>query len=149
MSLMMHLNPILENVKYLKQFLPHTISLSRTQKVVVVSVTASMALLGVLARYMRRRRQVVDPKKFKRNFGKRARASGIRSPNADMMSQASSGRRSNAYSGYSDRGTVRQSSVLGGGSERASVASGSLVSGGILPEAGDTVHLTPQQLGVM
>lgn len=52
---------------------------------VVVSVTASVALLGVLARYMRRKKQTVDPKTFRRPLAKRSRASGVRSPNAGLF----------------------------------------------------------------
>lgn len=66
---------------------------------------------------------------------------------ADVISQASSGRRSAAYSGHTDRITMRQGSII---SEKASMASGSLVSGIlVIPEAGDATRLTPQQLGVM
>lgn len=67
---------------------------------------------------------------------------------SDVVSQASSGRRSAAYSSHSER-LVRQGSII---SERNSIASGSLASGGLVvgPETGgDTNHLTPQQLGVM
>lgn len=64
----------------------------------------------------------------------------------DVISQASSGRRSGAYSSHNER-VARQSSVI---SERASVASGSLASSVLAAgDAGDTTHLTPQQLGVM
>ncbi|XP_065163506.1 mitoguardin isoform X2 [Atheta coriaria] len=150
MSLLVHLNPVLEQLKHLKQVLPHSVSLSTTQKVVVVSVTASVALLGVLARYMRRKKQTVDPKTFRRPLAKRSRASGVRSPNADLISTASSGRRSNAQSNFSER-RARHDSILGIiANERASVASGSLASGTlIIPENGENTKLTPQQLGVM
>lgn len=69
----------------------------------------------------------------------------------DVVSQASSGKRSAAFSNYNERNALRQSSIIGGGgSEKASIASGSFTSGGILlPEVGDGTHLTPQQLGVM
>lgn len=64
----------------------------------------------------------------------------------DVISQASSGRRSAAYSSHNER-VARQSSVI---SERASVASGSLASSVLAAgDVGDTTHLTPQQLGVM
>lgn len=33
MSLLVHLNPVLEQLKHLKQVLPHSVSLSTTQKV--------------------------------------------------------------------------------------------------------------------
>lgn len=50
-----------------------------------MTVSASVALLGVLARYMRRKRQTVDPKKYRRVAGKRSRASGIKSPNGGTI----------------------------------------------------------------
>lgn len=51
-------------------------------QMVVVAVSASVALLGVLARYLRRRRQTLDPKKYRRAAVKRTtRVSGIKSPN--------------------------------------------------------------------
>lgn len=70
---------------------------------------------------------------------------------SDVISQASSGRRSAAYSNiYGDRLT-RQGSIIN--SERASVASGSLTSGGLAAAAAtdqtNTAELTPQQIGVM
>lgn len=64
----------------------------------------------------------------------------------DVISQASSGRRSGAYSAHSER-MARQSSVI---SEKNSVASASLASGGFgIPDINGSTHLTPQQLGVM
>lgn len=50
-------------------------------QIIVVTMTASVAVLGVLARYMRRKRLVVNPKKYRRWTGKRSRASGVKSPN--------------------------------------------------------------------
>lgn len=99
MSLLIHLGPALDYIKNLRHCLPNRlVGLSTTQKVrrqllvvsgsyrcsfrqvVVVSVTASVAIVGVLARYMRRKKQV-DPTKFRKNFFKRPRISGVRSPN--------------------------------------------------------------------
>ncbi|KRT78857.1 hypothetical protein AMK59_6921, partial [Oryctes borbonicus] len=134
MSLLAHLNPVMDHLRKLRQFLPHNFKISTTHKVVIVSVTTSVALIGLLARHMRRKKQIVDPTKLKRSLSKRTRASGLRSPNGDVISQASSGRRSGAYSGHMDRITIRQGSVI---SEKASLTSGSLVSGGLaMPEAG-------------
>lgn len=52
---------------------------------VVVTVGASVALLVVLGRYMRRNRQITDPKHYRRvlGLGRRSRTSapGIKSPN--------------------------------------------------------------------
>ncbi|XP_022919156.2 mitoguardin [Onthophagus taurus] len=153
MSLLAHLNLVVEHLKQAKRLLPDRYTLTTTQKVVVVSVTTGVALLGVLARYMRRKKQIVDPARYRRSvFVKRnTRNSGVRSPNGDVFSQASSGRRSVGYSGYSDRVTVRQSSII---SEKTSLASASLASGGLgqlqeIGGGGDGAHLTPQQLGVM
>ncbi|XP_049821870.1 mitoguardin [Aethina tumida] len=145
MSLLPHLGPVNEHLQLLKQALPQKFSLSTTQKVIVLSVTASVAVVGILARYLRRKKRVVDPSKLRRIFNsKRSRASGIRSPSNEVGSIASSsGRRSAAFSIAG-----RQSSVI---SEKASIASGSLVSGGLpIPEGEEgSTHLTPQQLGVM
>lgn len=46
-----------------------------------MTVSASVALLGVLAKYMRRKRQSLDPQRYRRIAGKRSRASGVKSPN--------------------------------------------------------------------
>lgn len=151
MSLLPHLNPVLEHLKTVRQFVPESIGLSKTQKIAIISVGTSVFLLGVLARYMRRKKQVIDPKKLRRQISMRRRLySGLRSPNTDLISQASSGKRSAAISSLSDRVGLRQGSILGATSERASIASGSLASGALnLPQSGDGANLTPQQLGVM
>lgn len=47
-----------------------------------MSVSASVALIGLLARRMRRKKQIVDPVKLKRSLSKRTKGSGLRSPNA-------------------------------------------------------------------
>ena len=54
---------------------------------IIVSVTASVAVVGLLARYLRRKKRVIDTSKLKRNnfSGKRSRASGIRSPNGKSL----------------------------------------------------------------
>ncbi|CAG9769121.1 unnamed protein product [Ceutorhynchus assimilis] len=154
MSLLPHLGPVGEYLKHLRQLVPLKISLSTTQKMVLVSVGASILVVGGLARYLRRKKRVIDPAKLRRNnfSGKRSRASGVRSPN-DTVSIASSGRRSAGYSNiYGDR-YARQSSTIASTSEKTSVVSGSLASGSITLTAvegggGDGV-LTPQQLGVV
>uniref|UniRef100_A0A1B6CGB2 Mitoguardin n=1 Tax=Clastoptera arizonana TaxID=38151 RepID=A0A1B6CGB2_9HEMI len=115
-----------------------SVNISRSQKIIVLSVTASVALLGVLARYLRRRRTAPSG-----NFRKALRNQikdgnqGINSPNGDVLSQASS-RRSGSPS---IRSTHRKGSVL---SDRLSAASVPLSLG-----AGDGTSLTPQQLGTM
>lgn len=150
MSLLSHLNPVLEHIKTMRLIVPESIGLSKTQKIVVISVGTSVFLLGVLARYMRRKKQVIDPKKLRRQISIRRRLySGLRSPNTEVISHASSGKRSAAISSLSDRVGLKQGSTLGP-SERGSIASGSLASGAlILPQAEDGANLTPQQLGVM
>lgn len=50
----------------------------------MVSVAASVTVVGVLARYFRRQNRV-DPTKLKKNyFLRRTRVSGVRSPNGGM-----------------------------------------------------------------
>ncbi|XP_068902701.1 mitoguardin isoform X1 [Tenebrio molitor] len=148
MSLLTHLGPVCQHLDKLKQILPKQFSLSTTQKVIIVSVTASVTVVGVLARYLRRKKRTVDLSKFKRPYPKRPRISGVRSPNGDVISQASSGRRSAAYSNVYGERLPRQGSAIN--SERASVASGSLTSGGLAaPDQTNTAELTPQQIGVM
>ncbi|CAG9864491.1 unnamed protein product [Phyllotreta striolata] len=139
-----------------KQIVPFNIQLSTTQKVVIGSVSVSVAVIGVLARLLRRKKNTLDPSKLPKNIfnGKFSRFSTVRSPHGDVGSVASSSRRSEAFSRRSDshsaagdRSTVRHGSVASG---RASVASGSVVTGGLpAPDGLDTTNLTPQQLGVM
>ncbi|KAJ3656335.1 hypothetical protein Zmor_015419 [Zophobas morio] len=81
MSLLTHLGPVSEHLSKLRQLLPKGFTLSTTQKVIVVSVTASIAVVGVLARYLRRKKRTVDLSKFRRSYPKRPRISGVRSPN--------------------------------------------------------------------
>lgn len=108
--------------------------LSTSQKIIVVSVTAGVALLGVLARYLRRRR---TPRPFRRprkyGGGRRTRNS-VRSPN-DLASVA--GSKASARSGSPGGSMVALS-------DRLSLASGSLGPGVV-----STQQLTAQQLGVM
>lgn len=54
----------------------------------MVSLSASVVVVGVLARYLRRKKRVVDPIQFRRNVfsSKRSRTSGIRSPNGGELS---------------------------------------------------------------
>ncbi|CAH1970524.1 unnamed protein product [Acanthoscelides obtectus] len=152
MSLALHLGHFKDHLVHLRQLLPHRLTLSTTQKIIVVSFSASVLVVGVLARYFRRRKKTFDPSHFRGRSNvfssKRSRASGIRSPNGDLGSVASSGRRSAAFSNIYGERYVRQNSVIASG--KASVASGSLVSSGLpVPEGLDTANLTPQQLGVM
>lgn len=155
MSFWPHLGSISEHLKIFRQIAPSNITLSTTQKVVLVSAGASVIVVGALARYLRRKKHVIDPAKLRRNnfSSKRSRASGIRSPN-DIGSIASSGRRSGAYSNIYGERYGRQGSTIISGSEKASVISGSLASGSVTIAAtdgggGDNGQLTPQQLGVM
>nr|CAH7768736.1 unnamed protein product [Callosobruchus chinensis] len=152
MSLTIHLGHVKDHIGQLRQLFPHKFTLSTTQKVVVLSFSASVLVVGVLARYFKRRKKTYDPSHFRGRSNvfssKRSRASGIRSPNGDLGSVASSGRRSAAFSNIYGERYVRQSSVIASG--KASVASGSLVSSGLpVPEGLDSANLTPQQLGVM
>ncbi|XP_050302081.1 mitoguardin [Anthonomus grandis grandis] len=158
MSLLAHLGPAAQYLSNLKQLLPQKISLSTTQKVIIVSVGASIVVVGSLARYLRRKKHTINPARLRRNNigGKRSRASTVRSPN-DMGSIASSGRRSNAYSNiYGERYTRQGSAIASTRAstiEKASVVSSSLASGSVTIAAtdggGDDGVLTPQQLGVM
>lgn len=160
MSLLVHLKPINEQISHVRQLLLQHIHLSTPQKVIIVSVTVSVAAVGVLARYFRRRKRTIDPTKLRsgRSYyfsSKRSRASGVRSPNGDVGSIASSSGRRSIFG--------RQSSAAAGaargGSEKASIASGSIVSGDnsiemggggdVVGVSGGVANLTPQQLGVM
>jgi hypothetical protein len=104
MSLLTHLGPVCQHLDKLKQILPKQFSLSTTQKVnnpllenifqqsyfqqvIIVSVTASVTVVGVLARYLRRKKRTVDLSKFKRPYPKRPRISGVRSPNGGKSCQ--------------------------------------------------------------
>lgn len=58
-------------------------NVSTTQKVIAVSVTAGIALLGVLARYMRRRRTPRPLRRTRKFIGRRSRNS-VRSPNGEF-----------------------------------------------------------------
>ncbi|XP_018332761.1 mitoguardin [Agrilus planipennis] len=151
MPIIIHLESIGKHFRNLTHFIPGGFSLTTKQKVVILSVASSVALLGVLAKYMRRKRQIVDPMKLKKQYSRRVRNSGLKSPNGDVVSLASSTRRSGAY--YDRISATRQNSVLGVTSEKGSVASGSgmkaIASTCVINEAGDGTRLTPQQLGVM
>lgn len=122
------------------------ISISKSQKIVILSVTASVALLGILARYLRRRRAAPSGA-FRKLLRKQVKTAthGINSPNGDVASQASS-RRSGSPS---IRSLHRQGSVLSAMSDRMSAASGSLVVGPAGDSAAGGAALSPQQFGVM
>ncbi|GLH10186.1 Mitoguardin [Gryllus bimaculatus] len=126
----------------------NNLHMSLPQKVTVLSVTVGVLVIGFLARYLRRRRRVVNPDNLHRLERRGLRSSrGLKSPNGDVLSQAG-GRRSASPGG---RGLQRQASLLS--SDRLSVASGSLGGGAVLlPGGGDApagTMLSPQQLGLM
>ncbi|XP_066260011.1 mitoguardin [Euwallacea similis] len=154
MSLLPHLGPITGYLQHIRQLTPFSISLSTPQKIALLSVGASVVVVGGLARYLRRRKHPIDPARLKQSniSGKRSRLSGVRSPN-DYGSIASSGRRSGAYSNIYGERYTRQGSAMASASEKASIISSSLASGsltmGAMDGAGGDVVLTPQQLGVM
>ncbi|KAJ9583374.1 hypothetical protein L9F63_022281 [Diploptera punctata] len=83
MSLVSQLNPVLTKLPNLRAFIPlRNSQLSMPQKVTVLSVTIGVALIGLLARYLRRRRRTVNPGTFRRGGGKGNVSSQIpRSPN--------------------------------------------------------------------
>ncbi|KAL3274460.1 hypothetical protein HHI36_015847 [Cryptolaemus montrouzieri] len=134
-----------EHLSQITKFIPfRDFTLSTKQKLIVVSVTASVAVVGMLARYLRRQKVTINVRPTNRKtFNKRFRQSGLRSPNGDAASYASSGRRSTAFS----NAYMRQGSIIA--SEKASLASGSIISGSITLQEGTNQALTPQQLGVM
>lgn len=99
-----------------------------------MSVTASVALLGVLARYLRRRRAPRPTTRRPRKYGGRRTRNSMRSPN-DLISLA--GSKASARSGSPGGSMVALS-------DRMSLASGSLGPGIV-----STQQLTAQQLGVM
>ncbi|XP_044759269.1 mitoguardin [Coccinella septempunctata] len=120
------------------------ITLSTKQKVIVISLTASVAVVGMLARYLRRPIVTINPTTTNyRTYGKRSRMSGLRSPNGDGASFASSGRRSAVLS----NSYARQGSVIA--CDKTSIASGSILNGSVTLQEGVNTALTPQQLGVM
>lgn len=110
----------------------NTLSFIFLLQLIVISVTAGVALLGVFASYLGRRKVTRPPRRTRKITGRRTRNS-MRSPN-DLISIAGS------------KASAR--SISPGGSfialsDRMSLASGSL--GGIIP----ATPLTAQQLGVM
>ncbi|XP_055529658.1 mitoguardin [Wyeomyia smithii] len=118
-------------------------NLTTSQKVIVVSVTAGVAVLGVIASYLGRRRTPKPQQRRLRKPGNRKTRNSVRSPN-DIISLA--GSKASGRS-YSPGGSIH------GISDRMSLASGSLVAGGAGtgtgPIIGGATPLTPQQLGVM
>ncbi|XP_055380835.1 mitoguardin [Condylostylus longicornis] len=121
------LSPKLFNYKMLP------VRLSTSQKIVALSVTASVVLLGVLARFLRRRKTPRPLRRVQRRGGRRTRNS-VRSPN-DLISVA--GSKISARSGSPVASIIALS-------DRMSLASGS-----VGPNVIVTPHLTSQQLGVM
>ncbi|XP_053686462.1 mitoguardin [Sabethes cyaneus] len=118
-------------------------NLTTSQKVIVVSVTAGVAVLGVIASYLGRRRTPKPQQRRLRKPVNRKTRNSVRSPN-DIISLA--GSKASGRS-YSPGGSIH------GISDRMSLASGSLAGGGTGigagPVIGGTTPLTPQQLGVM
>lgn len=134
-----------DHIYHVAKYIPvRNITLSTKQKVVVISLTASVAVVGMLARYLRRPIVTINRKTTKYNtLGKRSRMSGLRSPNGDGASFASSGRRSAVLS----NSYVKQGSVIA--CDKTSIASGSNINGSVTLQEGVNTALTPQQLGVM
>uniref|UniRef100_A0A1I8MBU1 Mitoguardin n=1 Tax=Musca domestica TaxID=7370 RepID=A0A1I8MBU1_MUSDO len=126
------------------------VRMSTTQKVVIISIAAGVALLGVMSRFLRRRKPPRPPRRARKYTSRRARNS-MRSPN-DMISVA--GSKASARSGSPVASTVAYSQ-----SDRMSMASGSVgagMGGGPLALSNQsqgggiiTTQLTAQQLGVM
>ncbi|XP_054282090.1 mitoguardin-like [Macrosteles quadrilineatus] len=126
---------VLVTFQKLLEMLPgKNVSLGRSHKIVIISLS-SIAALGLLAKYLRRRRYIFKKAPLKSATKPRMNV------NEDGTSQAST-RRSGSPS---VRSLHRQGSLLSGASDRMSAASGSLP--GVAP--GDTTLLSPQQLGVM
>ncbi|XP_062556360.1 mitoguardin [Armigeres subalbatus] len=118
-------------------------NLTTSQKVIIVSVTAGVAVLGAIASYLGRRRTPRPQQRRFRKPGGRKTRNSVRSPN-DIISLA--GSKASGRS-YSPGGSIH------GVSDRLSLASGSLAGGASGVNAasiiGATTPLTPQQLGVM
>ncbi|KNC26515.1 hypothetical protein FF38_08632 [Lucilia cuprina] len=120
--------------------------MSTTQKVVIMSIAAGVALLGVMSRYLRRRKPPRPPRRARKYTGRRTRNS-MRSPN-DMISIA--GSKASARSGSPVGSTIAYSQ-----SDRMSMASGSIGAGALVSSSNQgqpgimTTQLTAQQLGVM
>ncbi|KAH8235696.1 hypothetical protein KR032_005715 [Drosophila birchii] len=135
---------------------------STTTKVVIFSLTAGVALMGVLSRFLRRRKPPRPPRRPRKYTGRRNRNS-MRSPN-DLISIA--GSKVSARSGspvgstiaYSDRLSMASGSIgvglLGssiGGGGGGGGGGGVGVSGQNAGAGGGTMvtQLTAQQLGMM
>ncbi|KAH8386754.1 hypothetical protein KR093_002385 [Drosophila rubida] len=117
---------------------------STTTKVVLFSLTAGVALMGVLSRFLRRRKPPRPTRRPRKYTGRRTRNS-MRSPN-DLASIA--GSKASARSGSPVGSTLAYS-------DRLSLASGSIGVGAQLNNANNLTgpvgmtQLTAQQLGVM
>lgn len=106
MSISHYLSYAKEHLNNVGKLIPYRITLTTTQKVylirngsqfeqnlfirfqvVVISLSASVIVVGVLARYLRRKKRVLDPTQFRRNIfnSKRSRTSGMRSPNGGTL----------------------------------------------------------------
>lgn len=122
------------------RLLPFTVT--TPQKVVIISLTAGVAVLGVIASYLGRRRTARPQQRRLRKPVNRKARNSVRSPN-DIISLA--GSKASGRS-YSPGGSIHAYS------DRMSLASGSLAGGGVSgtgPIIGGTTPLTPEQLGVM
>lgn len=100
-------------------------------------------MLGVLARFLRRRKPPRPPRRARKYTGRRTRNS-MRSPN-DMISVA--GSKASARSGSPVGSTVALSDRLSMAS--GSIGAGALVSTGVNSAGAVLLQLTAQQLGVM
>ncbi|XP_050092199.1 mitoguardin [Anopheles aquasalis] len=122
-----------------------------SQRIIIFSVSAGVALLGALAAYLGRRRTPLPPQRRIRKPCNRRTRNSVRSPN-DIVSVA--GSRVSARS-YSPSGSVHAVS------DRMSLASGSVAAAGpggpgsvVMATQGNSIignssPLSPQQLGVM
>ncbi|XP_017016288.2 mitoguardin [Drosophila takahashii] len=117
---------------------------STTTKVVLFSLTAGVALMSVLSRFLRRRKPPRPPRRARKYTGRRNRNS-MRSPN-DLISIA--GSKASARSGSPVGSTLAYS-------DRLSMASGSIGVGALMgvqsagPAGSVVTQLTAQQLGMM
>ncbi|KAK3878078.1 hypothetical protein Pcinc_017290 [Petrolisthes cinctipes] len=117
-------------------------NLTRPQKVVIVSVSVGLALVGLVARYLRRRRRRAPRKSALARHDDTNRAHRkvkpitIRSPSGEIHNVSG-----NVSPGF-HRSVHRQSSISVS-SDRVSVASV------LTTQQGDVSSLTPQQYGVM
>lgn len=117
-------------------------NLSRPQKIVIISVGTGLALIGLVARYLRRRRRRAPRKSALTKHDDSGRSTRkvkpitIRSPSGEIHSIGG-----NISPGF--HRSVHRQSFTSASSDRTSVASV------LTTQAGDAGTLTPQQYGVM